>query len=297
MYRNFIILVAIFFGAGGILFAEEEITLTIPPDYPQEIIQTIQKAYTEISLRLKKDLHLPNPNKVEIIVCKDGKELSALAKNRIPTWTLGVALPYRNTIGINGERLSFFGNSLTPVLKHEVCHLYIAQWERENRYQIPQWLNEGICEWISDRLHLDYQDKIFEIAVWKTAIPFVQIEEGFPDEIERAARAYLQSRSMVEYLIEQYGSNFLVRLFQDLAQTKDFDQSIFNLTKENFYRIEARWLASITPGNLWFWRIIRLFSLFSILAFLAIWAFLRQKRKSQKLMKKWEEEEQFYDSY
>ena len=271
------------------------LTIEVPPGYNSRVITNLKKICSEVTGELETKLQLPPPQEINIVVCPDTEALKELVGYQLPSWVLGIAIPSTNTIGINGAKLTLFANNLYAVLKHEVCHLYLAQWERQNKTYFPLWFNEGVCEWVSQRLHLDYREDLLASAVWQKTIPFRQLEHRFPIEAEKATQAYLQSRSLIEYLERTYTSKAIAEIIREFGQWGDLDTALQKVTGKDLETLEKAWLTSITPSWSWFWKLTQIFSLFTLMALGVIWAFILQKRRDRKLIAQWEEEELYED--
>ncbi|WP_372367351.1 peptidase MA family metallohydrolase [Candidatus Uabimicrobium sp. HlEnr_7] len=261
-----------------------------------KIKKDIDHLYTVSCKNIEKKLHLPSPNKVRIVVCASNKEMNILSGHKLPSWALGVAFSSRNLILINYTNVDTMSNSLPSLLEHEVCHLYLGKWEIKNNLQLPQWFNEGICEWISGRLHLQHNTQIFDRAIWDQLIPLDDLKDGFPRGAQKAALAYVQARDIVIYMANKYGQKNITQIIDHYKTTKNFSAAVQKVTNISLAQLEKNWIESITPEYKWFWRLTQLFSLFSIMAILTILAYTKQKKRKKAIVNKWEKEDEFYEN-
>lgn len=274
-----------------------KLSITIDSEHQSDkIVSHIQTVYFAACKEIEEKLLLSAPNNVNVIVCNDGKEINAVAGHDLPSWVLGVAISSRNIILINRQNLGILSNNLSSVLKHEVCHLYLGKWERSAKLNLPQWFNEGVCEWISGRLHFGHANQIFESAVWDQIIPFSHLENGFPLDADKAALAYIQSRDMIDYIASEYGKGSISQIMYFFEKTKNFSVAVDEATGFYLEELEKHWIKSITPSFKWFWRFTQLFSLFTIMAILVFWAYMKQQKKKRKLIEQWEEEDASYEN-
>ncbi|MGM5483164.1 MAG: radical SAM protein, partial [Nanobdellota archaeon] len=106
-------------------------------------------------------------------------------------------------------------------LIHEICHLYIA---KNLARQIPNWLNEGICEYLAFGEEVNI--KLKELAKTKNPIPFsnmkgtykcslLEFDNSHPDK----NIAYQQSASLVGFISKKFGFSSILNL---LKSKKDF---------------------------------------------------------------------------
>lgn len=275
----------------------EKLSIEINPKLNrQKIVPHIQEIYKKSCENIEKKLHLSPPKHVRIVICASSKEMNILSGHKLPSWALGVAFSSRKLILINYKNIDLLANSLPSVLEHEVCHLYLGQWEIKNNLQLPQWFNEGICEWISGRLHMQHNTQIFESAVWDQLIPLEQLNDGFPLNAQKAALAYVQSRDITAYIAKNYRTSSITQIIHHYGKTKDFSAAVKKVTAIPLSTLEKNWIESITPKYKWFWRFTQLFSLFTIMAILTIIAYSKQKKRKQALLKSWEKEDEFYEN-
>lgn len=275
----------------------EKLSIEINPKLDrQKIVPHVQKIYEKSCENIEKKLHLSPPKQARIVICASSKEMNILSGHKLPSWALGVAFSSRKLILINYKNIDMLANSLPAVLEHEVCHLYLGQWEIKNNLQLPQWFNEGICEWISGRLHMQHNTQIFENAVWDQLIPLDQLNNGFPLNTQKAALAYVQSRDITAYIAKNYRISSITQIIHHYGKTKDFSAAVKEVTGIPLSTLEKNWVESITPKYKWFWRFTQLFSLFTIMAILTIIAYSKQKKRKQALLKRWEKEDEFYEN-
>jgi len=274
-----------------------ELSIEINPNLnSKKITPYIKKLYKEACVAIEKKLSLDAPKKARILICASHKEMNILSGVKLPSWATGVAFSSRNLILINYQNVDMLANSLPAVLEHEICHLYLGQWEIAHNLALPQWFNEGICEWISGRMHFQHNIKIFDHAIWDRLIPLKELNERFPANAERASLAYVEARDIVIYMAKNHGSENISKIIHRYAQTKNFATAVQQITKTSISNIENAWTASITPQYKWFWRFTQLFSLFTIMAVLTILAYNKQKKRKKRLMEKWEKEDEFYEN-
>lgn len=266
-------------------------TIIAPADYPPHLTEMVVKAHEQITAELSKKLGFSLCEPVVIVLCEDHEDLERLTGHELPLWVLGIAIPKTHTIAVNSQKIDMVHNNLVAVIKHEMCHLYLGVWERTNRKRLPMWFNEGVCEWYSGGLHLTCAEDVVTSAAEGTLIPLDSLEDSFPEDAEMATLAYSQSLSVVRYIVDTYGEVALSKILSHYAESTTFATAVRKSLGISLPELEARWQQAITPASPWLWRIAKNVSLFSILALLVIVAYWRQRRRSRKILQKWEDEE------
>ncbi len=110
--------------------------------------------------------------------------------------------------------------SWQSVLWHEFCHVVTLQ-KTENK--MPRWLSEGISVWeeraadVSWGQSLDPQFR--EMLLGTDLVPLSQLSGAFlrPASPMHLQFAYYQSSLAVQFMVEKYGQEKLIRLLEELA--------------------------------------------------------------------------------
>lgn len=128
---------------------------------------------------------------------------------------------------------------------HEICHVYIN--DKKER-EIPLWLEEGFCEYLTYKDEND--SKLKSIMKEKEILPFDKLfdrDKLYLLKYDASPLdkniAYIQSRSMVNYLINKFGKNLVMKLITRGYQ--DFKQYFEESTKQKFEDLEKEWLNSL----------------------------------------------------
>ncbi len=135
--------------------------------------------------------------------------------------------------------------ALQPIIMHELTHAFIRSITQK---RIPQWLNEGLAQWV--------EGKVLEPKA-KDALVIYQISRRMPDiaHLDRAlgeqgnpfnntemTLAYMKSFSMVEYLIERHGVWTLMKFIESYDDSIIFDTQFKEYFKMSVKDAEADWV-------------------------------------------------------
>ena len=120
------------------------------------------------------------------------------------------AVPDKNVIVIDYSRMSIRPFSLNITLKHEMCHLLLH--EHIKAGNLPKWLDEGVCQWVSDGIGEILIDKGWsglDAAVMAGhTYRLSRLAKRFPGDRSSLMLAYEQSKSVVTYIDRPYGFSF-----------------------------------------------------------------------------------------
>jgi len=251
------------------------------------------KSYEQIANKMIAITQISFLPKTLVVLCRSHKQMEKIADQTLPEWVLAIAIPTKSTIAINHSKIHMPENSLTAVVRHEACHLYLGTWEQKYHRILPLWFNEGIAEWVSGALHMSYQEQLLDSIAFHQTIDFKKLRYQFPASSKQARQAYLQALNMIEYLVKEHGTTIVKKILSQYAHRQDFNQALLKSVGMNLQKLQQSWLKHISPSSiwLWIWKITRLFSIFTIMAILVIWAYLRQRKKARQLRAQWEQEE------
>jgi hypothetical protein len=111
---------------------------------------------------------------------------------------------------------------------HELTHVLVHRFTFSCLFSLPTWLDEGLSEFTErgeDGLGADRAD--FEAAVADDTLFSVRALGGsFPEDSEKAHLAYVQSYSLVDFLITEYGRDEIVALLAALRDGEAIDDAL-----------------------------------------------------------------------
>lgn len=259
----------------------------------QVYMDPILAASNELHEKISKDIgfHLKNQIKVVMALSEDEFNQFQAKGYPLPEWAAGVAYPKLNLMVIRSPRLQ--RGPKTPPLKtftHELAHLILAA-GFGNR-PIPRWLNEGLAMYESYEWH-PAQDLRMTIAVLSGGvIPLEELTGAFGGKEFEVQQAYVQSYSLVNFLISTYGQEGFQFFVHRLARGKPFQQALedaFHLSPQTFQtkwkrhlRVRFNWIPFLTSTTvLWF-----------VISSTLFFVYLIRKHRNQKIIEEWEKEEE-----
>jgi len=155
-------------------------------------------------------------------------------------WVGGVAFSNHNTMIISGKP----GQEewLSLVIPHELTHLLVDSHTFNCKGAwLPRWFSEGMADYAEDVLEQDEREQIRE-AYQSDSIPGLRsMIFSFSQDSEEAHLAYLVSQAAVEYLIQEFGSEKMGELLEQLGSGEMIDPALEAVYGLDTDRLDAAW--------------------------------------------------------
>ena len=157
--------------------------------------------------------------------------------------TEGQAFATENIVIVDGGSRSALG-----VATHEITHIIVARATKDSYTGVPLWLNEGLAEYGNIEPDSGY-DRYLEWAVDTNRLfPFSSLNR-FPGNPNLTLVAYGQSRSFIEYLVNQYPEQNMKNLMKGISNRKSFDESFLAAYGKNLNDIESDWRSTLSSSE------------------------------------------------
>ncbi len=211
-----------------------------------------------------------------LVLLNDNKRFQRLAGHDL---VVAYALPNKNVVVIDHSKMNTSPFTLQTTFKHELCHLLLHHYIRDDN--LPRWLDEGICQWASDGLAdiiMDTKRDLLPAAILSdTYFDLATLQHQFPRDKNALMLAYEQSKSVVEYLSSEYGSQGILDFLGLLQQGYDLKSAFALRFAIPFDEFQYQWRGHLKKNINWFTYLsIHLYEiLFVSAALLTILGFVR----------------------
>lgn len=200
---------------------------------------------------------------------------------------IAFAAPHRNLIVLDMSRVYIKPFTLKSTLKHELCHLILHRYIDGER--LPRWLDEGVCQWASGGIgELEAEGGGGYLAGAVVSGELFSLGEigRFPDEEKSLALAYEQSRSVVEYIVREYGEDSLLKILGGLRRGESVHGAIGQSISLSIYELEERWHAHLKRKYTWFYYLSsNLYTiLFVFAAAITVYGYIRLMKKKREYL-------------
>ena len=174
-----------------------------------------------------------------VVLTGDSDSLEKVAGSDL---IVAFAVPRKQLIVLDISRVYAKPFTLRTTLKHELCHLFLHHGiEPEN---LPRWLNEGVCQWMSDgiaEIVIGNDDKILRQALLSERLFSMNQLRRFPGEKSALLLAYAESKSYVEYIFREYGDSGVFTLLKYLNEGDTLEYAIERSLSVNSDELERDW--------------------------------------------------------
>jgi len=207
--------------------------------FAQELMATAQEAL----VRLTEDTgaYLEKPVKAYIYASARHLQGSLIYPQE---WTGGVAFTRHGiiAIGIAPDKLDWGKRAMT----HELTHLVIHQVIFNPYNDLPNWLDEGVAMYNEGVLSPQFATRLNKAIAEDSLISVRSLSSPFSAHAEQSILAYGQSYSLVEFLINNYGSDKMLKLLNTFRQGSSYDGALGKVYGFDMDGLDTRWRDYVT---------------------------------------------------
>ena len=253
----------------------------------------IVRIYPELELELEELFEWGLGIKPQVLLVRDTQAFQKITHSDL---IVAFAVPEERLIVIDYSRMTIHPFTLSITLKHELCHLLLHH--HISRENLPKWLDEGICQWVSDgigELFVSQNLSGLDAAVMSgSIIPLKELTNYFPRDKASLTLAYEQSKSVIGYIERQYGTGAILNLLDHLKNGDTVEEAVGGSLGISFERLEKQWLDHLesTPR----WIVLLASNIYSILFFLAavltFFGFVKLLGRRKRVYEEWDEEDE-----
>ncbi len=252
----------------------------------------VAEIYKGLTSELENNLKWRSDFIPEILLIKENKLFQQITGN---TFFVAFAIPEKNLIVIDYSKMNVHPFSLSITLKHELCHLLLHHHIR--RENLPKWLDEGICQHVSDGISeiiIDKRSVLNEAVISESLIPLNVLSRSFPGDKHSLALAYEESKSIAEYIIKEFGRESFLSFLNDLKNEVNFSEAVYHNFSISFEGLEERWHLYLKNRITWFvYFSIHIYEiLFFFSALITIYGFIRLVIKKREYQDKEDDEDE-----
>ncbi len=209
--------------------------------FAQELMTTAQQTLA----RLVEDTGAYLEKPAEIYVYANAQELKG-AMIYPQEWTGGVAFTRHGiiAIGIALDDLDWGKGAVA----HELTHLVIHQMTLNPYGDLPTWLDEGLAKYIEHEgvLPSGYTAYLDKAIAEGSLISVRSLSSPFSAYAEESLLSYIQSYSLVEFLINHYGRDEMLELLNAFKQGSSYDEAFEKVYGFDMDGLDTLWRDYVT---------------------------------------------------
>ncbi len=238
--------------------------------------EEVVKMYPSVKLELENTFRATIDFKPTIRIMKDRNTFQTVSGN---TLVVAVALSGQDLIIIDNSKMRTHPFTMEVTLKHELCHLFLHHLVRPGR--IPRWLNEGISQWVSGGITEiiigENKDLLRQAVLTGRFLRMRDLKGSFPKDNAALLLAYQQSKSLVDYIVKEFGSDGLMSIMESLRDGINIDAAVQRALSITMDDLEKNWHAHLNRRYTWFTYLsTHLYQiLFSLAALALFYGFIR----------------------
>jgi len=199
--------------------------------------------------RLLTDVGLAKPQSLTaqgltIFLASTRDEFQGLTGGAVPEWSSGAADARRAVLFLQSPRFADPDEPLERVVVHELAHAVLGA--AMNGVEAERWFEEGFAMLESGETGFGESIQLMWNFLLGQALPLSEIEDVLTFKQPKAALAYRESRSAVNYFVEQYGSSAVGDLIAALRMGRSMDQAMVLATGISMKSFEAEWFNIMT---------------------------------------------------
>ena len=134
--------------------------------------------------------------------------------------------------------------TVTGIASHEFTHILVADAAGKGYNLIPAWLNEGLAEYgnIDKTPHYDWA---LSYAVFTRRLKPLWYMDTFGGQPEDILIGYGHGRSVVRYMIGQYGEERMAELMRAFQTSLSVDEALKRVYGFDQYGLDSEWRRSL----------------------------------------------------
>ena len=208
----------------------------------------------------------------------------------LPNWANAVTLFPQKIVLIKTPDL----NQLTlreyrRTVRHELVHLRQGSIVPLNL--TPAWFNEGVAVYLTGESHLTDRILLSRAIAQNRIIPLTEISDFLKYNRQQVSLAYIESTTVIEFLVQVYGFEVLPNLFRQLSQNRSFEQSLFLTIGIGIGELDSFWQKYILKRYRWIFLLDIQNLIWLILPLLVVFVYFIKVARNKTIIQKWNNEE------
>lgn len=174
---------------------------------------------------------------VQIVIYNTHQELMQVLQEASSEWTGAVTFGNMGCIAIGLGPLSW----MKTVIPHELTHATLYMITKQPFGDIPRWLHEGLAMRSEGGMSIEERITLAEAIEQDSLISLRALNSGFPDDRDRAILSYAESNSLINFIVDEYGTEKLGELIAIFANGAHYDDALLDVFGVDMDGMEDLW--------------------------------------------------------
>jgi len=287
-FTIFISGILIILQAGDLHLIDGDIEITYPQSsqqlarYTLNILRAANPEYTAV--------FGPDYDPIKFSIFNSQNDFLQATASPLPNWANAVTLFPQKIVLIKTPDL----NQLTlreyrQAVRHELVHLRQGSVVPLNL--TPTWFNEGLAVYLSGESHLTDRMLLSRAIAQNRIIPLMELSDFLKYNRQQASLAYIESTTVIEFLIQVYGFGVLHNLLQKLTENESFEQGLLLTTGIGLSELDSFWQKYLLKRYRWTFLLDIQNMIWLIIPLLVVFVYFIKVARNKTIIQKWNKEE------
>ncbi len=209
--------------------------------FGQDAIDTATRAVDT----LKKTFNVAGDRPIRILIYSSARDLRVALPPNSAEWIGGGASPELGIIHAAIAPGQSSASEIRRIIPHEMSHMIVYQASLNPYNHPPLWLDEGLAVHNQETPDVRFRPLVRDAADNGKLIPVRALDSPFPFNAEQALLSYAESESIVNFIINAYGSKYIGALVSAFKDELSYDQVVQKVLKESIEDLDKEWKASL----------------------------------------------------
>ncbi|MGI8854541.1 MAG: peptidase MA family metallohydrolase [Thermomicrobiales bacterium] len=208
--------------------------------FGKDVIDTAARAVDT----LKKTFNVTGDRPIRILIYANARDLRVALPPNSAEWIGGGASTELGIIhaAIGPGRSS--ASEIRRIIPHEISHMIVYQASLNPYNHPPLWLDEGLAVHNQETPDVRFRPLVKDAVDNGKLIPLRALNSPFPLSADQALLSYAESESVVNYIINTYGSKTIGALVAAFKDELSYEQVVQKVFKESIDDLDKEWKAS-----------------------------------------------------
>ncbi len=248
----------------------------------QRIVEIIDRAFP----RILESLNLEKPDSLTVFLASTREEFRGLTQGLIPDWSGGAADPARSVLYLQSPRFADPDGVLDQVVVHELAHAVMGM--AAPGPSVERWFEEGFAMREAEEGGFGGTVRLWWAFIFGEAVPLAEIDDVLQFDRGKAALAYQESLSAVQYLVERFGRETIADVVMALRSGKPMDEAVSSVTGMRMDAFESEWFRTVKRKSGFVLLLDFSFFVSAVFVVLFFAALVRTRIRTGRIKKEWE---------